>query len=176
MLEPGNLVDDVERVEALLAVPVTLVDGVDADEAGAAVGIGLAADADGDLDGAGLVEREGSQAVVSPLAEVVAPLEGVGRGLPAPVADVAGPLVLGDEPGELRSREAGHLGQIGLDEAPVSLAEAVVAEPLQRAPDEEVGRIPVAEGEIHRLAALEEGANLIERPNPFGAKRHDLPP
>ena len=33
----------------------------------------------------------------------VAPLGGVGRGLPAPVADVAGPLVLSDQPGELRS-------------------------------------------------------------------------
>ena len=67
MLELGNPVDDVERVEALLAVPIALVDGVDTDEAGAAVGIGLAADAGGDLDGAGLVEGEGSRAVVSPI-------------------------------------------------------------------------------------------------------------
>ena len=32
----------------------------------------------------------------------IAPLEGVGRGLLAAVADVAGPSVLGDAPGEVR--------------------------------------------------------------------------
>ena len=75
--------------------------------------------------------------------------------------------------------EAGAAIGIGLaadadgDLRGAGLAEAVLAEPLQRAPEEEVGRVPVVEGEIHRLAALKEGANLIERPNPCGAKRHD---
>ncbi|WP_420635202.1 hypothetical protein [Candidatus Palauibacter sp.] len=71
VLELGDPVDDVERVQALLAVEVAPVDGVDADEAGAALGVGPAADADGDPDGAGLVRGEGSQAVVTPRAEVV---------------------------------------------------------------------------------------------------------
>ena len=87
VLELGDPVDDVERVQALLAVEVALVDGVDADEAGAALGVGPAADADGDLDGAGLVEGEGSQAVVSPRAEVVNVAVGdAGEALEAPVA------------------------------------------------------------------------------------------
>ena len=44
----------------------------------------------------------------------IAPLEGICRGLPAPVADVASPLVLGDEPGELGAGGSSHLGQVGL--------------------------------------------------------------
>ncbi|WP_420636949.1 hypothetical protein [Candidatus Palauibacter sp.] len=130
-----------EGLELLVGGGDVLLAVVDADEAGAALGVGPAADADGDPDGAGLVQGEGSQAVVSPRAEVVdvavgdagealeapvavdfvlaagdllgggsgepavggvdlgqeggvlgriAPLEGVGRGLAAAVADVAG--------------------------------------------------------------------------------------
>ncbi|MXX78931.1 MAG: hypothetical protein F4Z33_08245 [Gemmatimonadales bacterium] len=57
VLELGDLIDDVEDVEPLLAVEVALVDGVDTDEAGTSVEVGLAADADGMCTGRVLARR-----------------------------------------------------------------------------------------------------------------------
>ena len=106
----------------------------------------------------------------------VAALEGVGRGLAAVVPDVPGPAVLGDETVRLSPGEARHL----LDESPqqplVGLPEAVVLESDQRAAHEGVGGGPVGELEVRRLAAVQEGADLVEGANPFGAKCHDHPP
>ena len=52
-LELGDLVDEVEVVEALDAVEVSLVDGIDPQVAGLSEGLGPAPLADGDVHGAG---------------------------------------------------------------------------------------------------------------------------
>ena len=67
----GDLVDDVDQVDALFAVEVALVDGVDAQETGPTAGVRLAALADGDLDRPRFGRRRAS-----------APVR---RGLPQPV-------------------------------------------------------------------------------------------
>ena len=46
----------------------------------------------------------------------------------------------------------------------------------QFALDEGVGRLTVQGTEVYRPAPVEEGADIVERPNPFGAKSHDHPP
>ena len=78
-------------------------------------------------------------------------------------------LVAGPNP-----REAGHLGQVGPEEPLVRPPRTVVvAEPLQRPAYEDVGRVTVGQDEVGRLVAVEEGANLLQGADPFGAKRHD---
>ena len=106
----------------------------------------------------------------------VAAPEGVGRRLAAVVPDVPGPAVLPDEAGDLGPGEARHL----LDESPqqplVGLPEAVVLEADQRAAHEGVGGGAVSELEVRGLVALQEGPDLAEGANSFGAKCHDHPP
>ena len=106
----------------------------------------------------------------------VAAWEGVGRRLPAVVTDVAGTAVLGDEARDLGPGQAGHLLQVPLQQPLVGLTEPVILEMDQRAADEGVGGGPVTELEVRRLAAVQEGPDLVERANPFGAKCHDHPP
>ena len=105
----------------------------------------------------------------------VAAREGPGRGLAAAVADLAGPAVLRDQPGELGGRQAGHLAQKPSEEALGGSPEAVVAEADQRAADEGVGGVAVGEVDLDRVVAFEEGPDLVEGPNLFGAERHDHP-
>ena len=106
----------------------------------------------------------------------VAALEGVGRGLPAVVADVAAPAVLPDEAVDLCPGEAGRLLEEPPHKALVGLPEAVVLEPDQRAPDARVGRVTVGELDVDLFVALQEGADVVEGADPFGAKCHDHPP
>ena len=107
----------------------------------------------------------------------IAACEGPRRGLLAVVAYVAGPAVLGDQPAQLRWGQAGHLAQELPDPALVRPPKAVVVpEPDQRPPDEGVGGVAVRKVEVRRLVTLQEGAELVESPNPFGAKCHDHPP
>ena len=90
---------------------------------------------------------------------------------------MAGPAVLGDQPAQLRWGQAGHFAQELPDPAFVRPPKAVVVlEPDQRPPDEGVGGVAVRKVEVRRLVALQEGAELVESPNPFGAKCHDHPP
>ena len=107
----------------------------------------------------------------------IAAREGPRPGLLAVVAYVAGPAVLRDQPAQLRWGQAGHLAQELPDPAFVRPPKAVVVlEPDQRPPDEGVGGVAVRKVEVRRLVTLQEGAELVERPNPFGAKCHDHPP
>ena len=71
---------------------------------------------------------------------------------------------------ELDSREVvGRFdgGEITSDAGGVLLRE-VEKHPYQRPAHELVDRLPVGSREIHRLAALDEGAHLVQRPDPFG--------
>ena len=106
----------------------------------------------------------------------VAARKGLGGGLLAMVADVAGPAVLPDEAGDLGPGEARHLLQEPLDPGLVRPPEAVVLEADQRAPHEGVGGSAVSGLEVRGLIAFEEGAELVEGAYPFGAKCHDHPP
>ena len=106
----------------------------------------------------------------------VAPRKGLGGGLLAMVPDVPRPAVLPDEAGDLGPGEAGHLLQVPLHQSLVGLAEPVVLESDQGAAHEAVGRGAVGELEVRGLVAVQEGADLAESANPFGAKCHDHPP
>ena len=70
-LELGDLIDEVDVVEALDAVEIALVDRIDAQEAGAALGARLAPFADVDLDRAGLVHAASVAPIGLGLSEVV---------------------------------------------------------------------------------------------------------
>ena len=93
-LELGDLVDEIDVVEALDAVEVALMDRVDAQEAGTAVGMGFAALADGDLDRLGLVDGAALAPVSSRAPEVVEMAVGdAGQALEAGIAEHrVGPL------------------------------------------------------------------------------------
>ena len=68
-LEDG--VDQVDVIDALVAVEVALMNGVDADPAWAVLGVWFAADADGDTDGLGSGEGLGDPAISGGSSEVV---------------------------------------------------------------------------------------------------------
>ena len=95
----GDLVDEVDVVEALGAVEVALMDRVDAQEAGTAVGAGFAPFADADLGGAGFVVS-GAQALVDACAPQVVEMAvgdagqaleaGIAEHLEGPLAELAG--------------------------------------------------------------------------------------
>ena len=106
----------------------------------------------------------------------VAARKRVRRRLPAVVADVATPAMLGDEPGDLGPGQAGHLLQVPLHQALVGLPEAVVLEAHQRSADEAVGGGAVGECEVGRFVAFQEGSDVVECLDPSGAKCHDHPP
>ena len=71
VLELHGFVDDVDELDAPLAVPVAEMHGVDAEEAGLAVGAWLVADPDGHGSGPDLAEGEAAGPVGSGPAEVV---------------------------------------------------------------------------------------------------------
>ena len=98
----------------------------------------------------------------------VAPLEGARRGATAPVLDAPGLTMLTDQPGQLRPRQSRHLRQVAPDQPLVRLAEPRVVQSHQRPAHELVDRLPVGPCEVHRPAALDEGAHLVQRPDPFG--------
>ena len=75
--------------------------------------------------------------------------------------------MLPDRARELRPREPRHLAQIPLHQALVGLAQAVIPQLHQRAPDQVVDASPVALDKIHRLAALEKSPNLLQGLNPL---------
>ncbi len=97
----------------------------------------------------------------------VAALERPPRRPAAPVLDPAGPAMLPDQARQLRPRQPGHLRQIPLHQPLVRLAQPVVVQLHQRAADQRVDPRAVAAGEVHRLAALHEGANLFQGLNPL---------
>ena len=98
----------------------------------------------------------------------VAAREGTGRGLAAAVADVAGPAMLGDQPGELGGRQAGHLARKLSEQALGGSPEAVVAEAEQRPADEGVGGGAVGEVDLDRVVAFQKGPDLVQGANLFG--------
>ena len=92
-------------------------------------------------------------------------------------ADPARAALLRDQPAQLGVRVAGDLGEELPHPALPSPRQAeVVAEPDQRPFNERVGRLPVVGGDVRRLVPAEEGADVVERPNPFGAECHDHAP
>jgi len=70
-LELGDLIDEVDVVEAFDGVEIALVDRIDAQEAGAALGARFAPLADVDLDRAGLVRAASMAPIGLRLSEVV---------------------------------------------------------------------------------------------------------
>ena len=93
------------------------------------------------------------------------------------VADAARAALLRDQPGQLGARVAGDLGEALPDQAlPGPRQAEVVAEPAQRPLNERVGRLAVVGGDVRRLAPAEEGADVVEGANPFGAQCHDHAP
>ena len=93
------------------------------------------------------------------------------------VADPARAVLLRDQPAQLGVRVAGDLGEELPHPALPSPRQAeVVPEPDQRPLNERVGRLPVVGGDVRRLVPAEEGADVVERPNPFGAECHDHAP
>ena len=93
------------------------------------------------------------------------------------VADATRAALLRDQTGRLGVRVAGDLGEVLPDQAlPGPRQAEVVAEPDQRPLDERVGRLAVVGGDVRPLAPVEEGADVVERANPFGAECHDHAP
>ena len=96
------------------------------------------------------------------------------------VADAARAALLIDQPGQLGARVAGDPGEIPPDQAlPGPRQPEVIAEPDQRPLNERVRRLPVVGGDLRGLAPAEEGADVVERANPFGCRvsrscSHDL--
>ena len=79
--------------------------------------------------------------------------------------------------GQLGIRVAGDLGEILPDQAlPGPRQPEVVAETDQRQLKERVRRLAVVGGDLRLLAPVEEGADVVERANPFGAECHDHAP
>ena len=85
----------------------------------------------------------------------------VGRRVAA-VDEPPGVQVLTHEARQLRPRQTGRLSQKAPERALVGLAEPGVAETRQRALDEGAGLRPGPRLEVHRLVAVEKGANLIQ--------------
>ena len=103
--------------------------------------------------------------------------EGPGGRTKPVVADVARAALLRDQPGQLGVRVAGDLGkELPHQALPGPRQADVVAEPDQRALNERVGGLAVAGGDVRRHVPVEEGADVVERPNPFGAECHDHAP
>ena len=99
------------------------------------------------------------------------------RRRPAPaVLNLPGPAVAPDHPGHLRPRQPRRLPDVRPQQAFRGPPLPVVPEPHLRAPDEVVGRRPVRQLDVQRLAALNEGTNLLQSPYPLGLKCHDHPP
>ena len=99
------------------------------------------------------------------------------RRRPAPaVLNLPGPAVPADQTGDLSPRQPGRLPDVRPQQALRGPPFAVVAETHQRAPDEGVGRLTVRQLDVQRLAALNEGPNLLQSPYPLGLKCHDHPP
>ena len=93
------------------------------------------------------------------------------------VADVARAALLRDQPGQLGLRIAGDLGEELPHQAlPAPRQAEVVAKPDQRAFNERVRGLAVVGGDVRRLVPVQEGADVVERPNPFGAECHDHAP
>ena len=72
--------------------------------------------------------------------------------------------------------EAGHLPEDCLTSPFSGLLRLVMLEADQRPAREGLGEAAVGELEIGWFFAVEEGPDLVERSNPFGAKCHDHPP
>ena len=93
------------------------------------------------------------------------------------VPDSAGAPLLGDQPGQLGVRVAGDLGEEPPHQTLADPRQAeMVAKPDQRALDERVGRLAVVGGDVRGLVPVEEGADVVQGANPFGAKCHDHAP
>ena len=103
--------------------------------------------------------------------------EGPGGRTQPVVADVARAALLRDQPAQLGVRVAGDLGkELPHPALPSPRQAEVVPEPDERPFNERVGRLPVVGGDVRRLVPAEEGADVVERPNPFGAECHNHAP
>ena len=81
------------------------------------------------------------------------------------------------KPGQLGLRIAGDLGEVFPDQPlPAPRQAEVVAKPDQRALNEPVRSLSVVGGDVRRLVPGQEGANVVERANPFGVRCHDHAP
>ena len=85
---------------------------------------------------------------------------------------------LRDQPGQLGVRVAGDLGEVLPDQAlPGPRQPEVVAEPDRRPLNEGVRRLAVVKGgDVRRHVPAEQGADVVERPDPLGAECHDHVP
>ena len=93
------------------------------------------------------------------------------------VADVARAALLRDQPAQLGVRVAGNLGkELPHPALPGPRQAEVVLEPDERTFNERVGGLAVVGGDVRRLVPAEEGADVVKRPNPFGAECHDHAP
>ncbi len=103
--------------------------------------------------------------------------EGTRRRAQPVVADAARAALLPDQPRQLGVRVAGDLGGVLPDQAlPGPRQAEVVAEPDQRPLNERVCRLTVVGGDVRPLAPAEEGADVVDGANPFGAECHDHAP
>ena len=106
----------------------------------------------------------------------VAALERPRRRSAAAVDDPPGVQVLTHEARQLRPRQTGRLCEKAPERALAGLAEPGVAEARQRALDEGVGLRAGPGLEVHRLVAVEKGANLIQGVKSFDVQAQDHPP
>ena len=116
-----------------------------------------------------LAERRVSVREQADVGGRVAALERPPRRATAPVHDLARVHELPHQARQLRPRQAGGLAQEALDQTPVGLAEARVAEPPQRPRHEGVGLVARNGVEVHGPAAVQKRANLLR-----GAKSFDV--
>ncbi len=77
---------------------------------------------------------------------------------------------------KVRHRAATGSGRVAWRPCPGPAQLVVVPEPHEGPPDEGVRGIAVGEVEVRGLVAVQEGAELVEGPDPFGTKSHDHPP
>ena len=84
--------------------------------------------------------------------------------------------VLADQPGHLGPRQSRRLRQVLANRPLAGPAQPRVANAHQGAPDKFVGVVSVLWEIVDRLAAIQEGPDLIDRANAFGLKCHDHAP
>ena len=100
-----------------------------------------------------------------------------GGGTVPAIPDPARATLARDETAQLGRGIPGHLGEELPQQALAVAGQAeVVPEPDQGTLDERVGLPAVVEGDVGRFIPFQEGADVVEGANPFGAKCHDHAP
>ncbi len=105
----------------------------------------------------------------------IAAAEGLGR-RPAPITDPSGLDKLGDQAGQLGSRQAADPCQILPHQALVDLAQAGVAKTPELGGNPGIDRVAVRGVEAQLGTAFDESPDLLQALETFGSECHDHPP